>query len=181
MSDRSNNAGSAGRLRTTANKVTHPGWPPGLPNPIKWASDTHHFPSRWRAIGVGVPLSRAIHRSIRATEKRASWPVVPSCDGTAFNPEALACAGQDNAMTTLADSVMCEVRRRRGPWRRLSASEALPLNTQTEKRCVECRGRVLALRIGSTARIKHAQAHSGCTLGATYDGHGARFHPAAVV
>jgi hypothetical protein len=84
-------------------------------------------------------------------------------------------------MTTLTDNVICEVRRKRGPWRRLSASEALQLNTQTEKRCLECHGRVLALDIGGTSHIKHAQAHSGCTLGGTYDGHGARLHPAAVV
>jgi hypothetical protein len=100
---------------------------------------------------------------------------------TTINPRHWLALNQDDAMTTMTDNAMCEVRHRRGPWRRLSAKEALPLNTQTEKRCVECHGRVLALQVGGTTRIQHAQAHSGCTLGATYDGHGARFHPAAVV
>ena len=78
----------------------------------------------------------------------------------------------------------CEARERtRGPWKIISADEALKLDTRTEKRCAECHGRVLAVEATQTlpAHFRHAQGHPGCTLGMLYDGNGPRLHPAAVI
>ena len=80
-------------------------------------------------------------------------------------------------------SVTCEVRQKRGPWEIISVDKAVNMSTRVEKRCVECRGRVMARRTTGTmaAHFEHAQEHKGCSLGDCYDGKGPRAHPAAVI
>ena len=83
----------------------------------------------------------------------------------------------------MSPSTICEARVRRGAWEIISVEQALKLNTTTEKRCVECHGRVRAhkpSRMGA-GYFKHTQRHTGCRLGDCYDGKDPRLHPVAVI
>jgi hypothetical protein len=85
------------------------------------------------------------------------------------------------AKRSISRSVRCEVRGADGRWDQVSVAEALALGNAVEKRCIECHGpvRAHASHGGPSAHIEHRQAHAGCSLGDSFNGHRS-MHPHAV-
>jgi hypothetical protein len=75
----------------------------------------------------------------------------------------------------------CEMKIKDG-WASLKIDDAIGLNPDILKRCIECHGKVRAHRAstnGMRAHFEHVDAHSGCSLGDSFTGK-ETLHPKAL-
>jgi len=67
---------------------------------------------------------------------------------------------------------MCELKVR-GVWTRITLEDALRLDKDRIKRCLECQGQVRAHQAGKNgeaAHFEHYERNPGCSLGHFFDG-----------